>query len=200
MSYHSRAPKERMAPAEGVAHEKYEGGSGPNSYLVYTWCDPDKGFYLLAYGGRRMRPDVYQRYRNEENRDKARDEYLSGCRKRSEAVEAEKALDNPLKVGDLLECSWGYEQTNVDFYQVVKTSRRSVMLRKISSRSVDGSQGFMSCKVTPCKDQFVGEPMTKRVSVRKDRDGKVSCSVTMTSYAYAYPCKENAEAYCSWYG
>jgi hypothetical protein len=200
MSYrfYNRGPTERMAPAEGVPHEKYEGGSGPNAYLVYTWCDPSKGYYLLAYRGRRMRPDVYQLYRSEEGRDKARDERLEMYRERVKAVEAEKALDNPLKVGDLLRCSWGYEQTNVDYYQVVAASRRGVTLREVAAESVEGSGNGMSDRVRPVKDKFVGEPMKKRVQVYRS-GGEVACSVTMTSYSHAYPCGENETAYRSWY-
>jgi hypothetical protein len=58
----------------------------------------------------------------------------------------------------------------------------------------------MSCKLKPCKDEFVSDAVLKKlVQVRVDSDGKVSCHVSMSSYANAYPCDENTEAYCSWY-
>lgn len=38
----------------------------------------------------------------------------------SESVKTENKFDFNVKVGDIFECSWGYEQTNVDFFQVVK--------------------------------------------------------------------------------
>ena len=32
-------------------------------------------------------------------------------------------IEQPLKINDILVSSWGYDQTNVDFYQVVKVSK-----------------------------------------------------------------------------
>jgi len=201
MSYgytlYTPVPKQRMAPADGVPHEKYEGGKGAQAYLVYTWFEEGKGYYLLVYGGRRMRPDAYRRYRTEETRDANRDEYLKRYRERAEQAEREKALANPLKVGDLLRCSWGYEQTNVDYFQVVKATKRSVTLREIAAKSV-GATGPMSDRCAPEKDNFVGEPMSKRVRVYL-RNGEPQVSVKIYSHAYAYPCSENETSHRSWY-
>lgn len=48
-----------------------------------------------------------------------------------------------VKVGDFFECSWGYDQTNVDFYKVVgfTKSGKSVHLQKWSQASVEGHEG-----------------------------------------------------------
>ena len=40
-----------------------------------------------------------------------------------------------LAVGEILSSSWGYEQTNWDFYQIVKVSNKSIWLREIESES-----------------------------------------------------------------
>ena len=37
------------------------------------------------------------------------------------------------KVGDILYSSWGYYQTNIDFYKVVKVSEFSVLIQKLNS-------------------------------------------------------------------
>jgi len=51
--------------------------------------------------------------------------------------------------------SWGYEQTNVDFYQVVERRGRVVKLRRIATSTVPGSEGFMSDRCVPVKDAFL---------------------------------------------
>jgi hypothetical protein len=190
-----------MAPAEGVPHEKYEGGKGAKAYLVYTWHDPAKGYYLLAYGGRRMRPDAYYRYQTEEQRDKARDERLASYHEKIAAAEREKAVANPLKVGDLLRSSWGYDQTNVDYYQVTKVTKRSVEIREVGLEHVEGSgcANGMADRVRPRKDKFLSEPKRKLVQVWVEKDGTVRCSVKVRSFAYAYPCSEDETTYRSWY-
>jgi hypothetical protein len=61
-----------------------------------------------------------------------------------------------LKVGDIMVSSWGYEQTNVDFYQVTKTTLKSVWVREISKlKGVEGDSS-MAGKVMPIKDDFKG--------------------------------------------
>ena len=36
-----------------------------------------------------------------------------------------------IKVGDVWSSSWGYDQTNVDFYKVIKKTNKMIWLRKI---------------------------------------------------------------------
>lgn len=82
-----------------------------------------------------------------------------------------------LKVGDVLSCSWGYDQTNVDYFQVVELfGKRGVVIRKIACESID--TGFMQGKCVPAMGQFIGEPMRKQVSE--------SGSVRIYSFASAY--------------
>ena len=41
------------------------------------------------------------------------------------------------KVGDILYDSWGYDQTNIDYYEVVRTSKASVWIRSIAREMTD---------------------------------------------------------------
>lgn len=68
---------------------------------------------------------------------------------------ARALFQNPYKVGDILHHSWGYDQTNCDFYQVVEVKKASVVLRKIGATTVPGSEGFMSESLMPEKDAFI---------------------------------------------
>lgn len=68
---------------------------------------------------------------------------------------AKSQYQNPYKVGDILHHSWGYDQTNCDFYQVVEVKKASVVLRKIGTKTVSGSEGFMSESLMPVKDAFI---------------------------------------------
>jgi hypothetical protein len=61
----------------------------------------------------------------------------------------------PYKVDDILHHSWGYEQTNCDFYQVVAVKGQSVSLRKIAHRQVSGGGAAMSAMVMPILGQYV---------------------------------------------
>lgn len=63
--------------------------------------------------------------------------------------------------GDVLVSSWGYDQTNVDFFEVLcVNSARTVTVCQIKSRII----GDRQC--VPCVGQYIGEPMRKRLTRR----------------------------------
>lgn len=73
-----------------------------------------------------------------------------------------------VSVGDILEYSWGYDQTNVDFFQVVKVSGSSLRLRPIQSKVSE--TGFMSGNSVPLKgvwkkNSIYPDEFTKRYKV-----------------------------------
>jgi hypothetical protein len=43
-----------------------------------------------------------------------------------------------VKPGDIFECSWGYDQTQNDFYEVVRVTATKAEVRPIGSKLVDG--------------------------------------------------------------
>lgn len=97
-------------------------------------------------------------------------------------------------VGDILCCSWGYEQTNIDYYQVVAVTKASVKIREIASQHVGGGTGYDL--VAPVRDRFMegnipgtnkrweGRSITKRFTV-SDHYG-YCCRVTDHSHAYLW--------------
>ncbi|MCJ7743522.1 MAG: hypothetical protein MUO99_03065 [Dehalococcoidales bacterium] len=92
---------------------------------------------------------------------------VSADRKKMKA-EARARFVNPYKVGDILHHSWGYDQTNCDFYQVVEVKKASVVLRKIGTKTVPGSEGFMSDSLMPEKDAFITKGF--QALTKHDRD------------------------------
>jgi hypothetical protein len=74
-------------------------------------------------------------------------------------------LKNPFVIGDILYDSWGYEQTNIDFFQVTNVTDKSVYLRPIASEIVSGTEGRDSANVKPVKDKFIGEEIRKPLVV-----------------------------------
>ncbi len=66
------------------------------------------------------------------------------------------AMPNPadigVSVGDIFSCSWGYDQTNYNFYEVVGLTGASVKVRPVRSNRV-GSSGQQNL-VVPAKGQY----------------------------------------------
>lgn len=48
-------------------------------------------------------------------------------------------MSNPYKIGDILYNSWGVDQTNIDWYEVVKVTPKSVKLTMIEGAEVETS-------------------------------------------------------------
>jgi hypothetical protein len=97
----------------------------------------------------------------------------AAARKLAKAEAKKKAyanLVNPFKVGDIFYDSWGYEQTNIDFYQVVAVGPKSVTLRELASEQVE-STGWASGRVVPKVGEFTGPPALKKLQVLVNPDG-----------------------------
>ena len=110
-------------------------------------------------------------------------------RKAKRAAERAAAKEN-VKEGDIFVASWGWEQTNVDAYQVVAKKGATVTLREIALESVEGSEAFMSDRVVPVKDAFIGEEFEKRITGR---------GINISDCQYASPMGDREDFYRSWY-
>ena len=93
-------------------------------------------------------------------------------------VEAKIAMPNPVdlgvKVGDIFYSSWGYDQTNVNFYEVTGLTGASVKVREVAQRVVpppDGKGHFTYEHVVPVPGQYIGGEMLKRLQDWGRSDG-----------------------------
>lgn len=122
-------------------------------------------FYGAAFAGKANKPLWHYAFRSQSNRIEEirktieiRKQYLETKKKQQEE---KNNFVHGLKVGDIMVCSWGYEQTNIDFYQVTEVRGKNVIIREIASKIVEG-QGSPTERVTAVPNHFIGEPMTKR--------------------------------------
>lgn len=73
------------------------------------------------------------------------------------------------RIGDILVSSWGYDQTNIDYYQVIAVTKASVRIREI--RTVRIASEGTSDVVAPARGAFVSTPFDtgKSAQVRSDK-------------------------------
>jgi hypothetical protein len=89
-----------------------------------------------------------------------------------------------VKVGDMFSSHWGYEQTNVDFYCVVKVTGKSAWLASVPSvRKYDGP---MSGTCRPVLKQPIELGAGKQHRIKTTGDGKVCFRLTSFSHAFPY--------------
>lgn len=117
-------------------------------------------FVALLFIGRAIKPTYHVYFSSDEKRNEYINSKISTYLERKKQTKTRRSLSNQpstLKVGDILYTSWGYEQTNVEFFQVVKTSGiRTVELMRINSQQVDSLSDYTD-KLMPIKDSFITE-------------------------------------------
>ncbi|HEX8865371.1 MAG TPA: hypothetical protein VF821_06895 [Lentzea sp.] len=74
---------------------------------------------------------------------------------RAAAKNKARECASSVEVGTVFAHSWGYDQTNVDFYQVVAKRGQMVEVRPIASTEIDGTAMAMSGHVTPVPGAFI---------------------------------------------
>ncbi|MGD0652262.1 MAG: hypothetical protein ABSA97_14190 [Verrucomicrobiia bacterium] len=127
--------------------------------------DRENVFLVKLWRGNAQSPTHFYRFPTAEARDqwiieqkRQTDQRVAGKLKRDTERAAERdafrAADH-VKVGDIFEHSWGYDQTNIEYFEVVAVGNKTVKVRQIAAKAVEGTQGFMSQTVRPCPGQFL---------------------------------------------
>jgi hypothetical protein len=146
--------KARYIPKGANCILEHENGSA-----LYTYEAAGK-FYVIAFWGTSGKSQFHECYRVEAQRDQRVIDWKRGVESsvafRTERKAKKSAWVNPLKVGEILHSSWGYDQTNVEFYVVTKVSGKRVWIRQIASDYE--ATGHMCGNTWPAMPiRFVGE-------------------------------------------
>lgn len=160
-----------------------------DSIEVYS-KEVDGKFLVMGFAGKRTRPDFYYRFTTKERMNEYISKWRTNLENHNERVIArrkERSAPHTLKVDDIMVCSWGYEQTNIDYYQITKLIGSTMVEIRQIQEEVVGQSGYHN-KVVPMKDNFIqprweGDtyrclPMRKKV--------KNGNSVSVYSFANAY--------------
>ena len=150
--------KERIIPIHTSKIEE-------NGSVVYLMDKCQAKFFK----GRAINPTHYIQFRTEEHRDQYIKKFFNDvaeslaykAKRKAEAEEAKKKAVSDCDVGDIYVDSWGYDQTNVDFYKVIERKKASATIVKIGKTCV--YDNGPTTKVVPDPDRIVGESMLKRI-------------------------------------
>lgn len=157
--------------------------------------------YAMCFAGKAIKPTWHHRYSSAAAREGAIRRSIEEVERvqayratQAAAKKAAAAKGHGLEPGLILVSSWGYEQTNVDFYEVIeKIGATMVKIEKIGSqRATDArcGQSSMSDNVVPDPEKRTGEFSRHKAQP----DGRIKLS----SYASAYRW-DGLPKYCSWY-
>lgn len=123
-------------------------------------------FYALAFRGTAGKPAFHYSFKTEAAREECVQRFLEKCGAAAEYKAQRAAMRTAfvpsLQVGDVLVSRWGYDQTNVDFYEVVQASGKFVTVREIAQEREYDSDMTGAC--VPVPGRYIGEPVRKKVS------------------------------------
>jgi len=140
---------------------------------VYRFNNPAGEPAAIAYKGRSGKAAWRFKFADKHKRDEYISKYVMNQRHYKQEAEKEKAerkakeeeARKSIKVGDIFHNSWGYDQTNCDFYQLVKISPsgKTGYFRPIHGKgNGEALDNAMSAKLKACKDDFIGEEILSR--------------------------------------
>ncbi len=133
---------------------------------VYTYETTNEAgqprYLAVVFAGKANTPLFHERFRTPEHRQREIEEAANRRRAHLARV-AERAAErhnyqHDVKVGDMFSTSWGYEQTNVNFFEVTEVHGKALVLREIGQREVDHAH------VVPVPGKYYGDSI--RVVVR----------------------------------
>lgn len=152
--------------------------------FFYGKSKKSKGSYRYA-NLEKMICRIEDRIKEQFDRNVAKEE-----RKKSDAIMA-KENRSKVKVGDVFHTSWGYENTHVEYFQVVaKRTATQVLVRQIGQTQEDN--GFMSGRAKCTPDIFIGE-------IKKCTIDKYGNLVKADEYGHnAYPGNIEDTHHVSW--
>lgn len=145
----------------------------PNGNGVAYRLADDKGrVIVMGFAGAAGNHSFYESYRKPELAENRISEFFANLQEHKLRVIARRAESNAgheLKIGDIISNSWGYDQTNVDFYKIMKTTKHFVWLQKIPGSLVeDGGCGPMSGSTVADREGTPFGPLTMHKATGKN--------------------------------
>lgn len=135
--------------------------------VAYTY-ESSGALYALAFSGRRSTAAFHYRYSTEQHRAQAIEKFFAGVEAHARYKQEHKLRQKELKaeflakieVGSIFVTCWGYDQTNVEWYEITGVKGSMVRLRRIAAQTT--GTGYLCGTTTPVKGAFIGEEL-KRV-------------------------------------
>jgi hypothetical protein len=141
----------------------------------------------MCFVGKAIKPTWFYRFKSVEQRNKEIEQTFARVqakadRKAQEKAKKSEAMQNHgVAVGDVFRCSWGYDQTNIDYYEVIAITGKTATICRIGCLSEN--TGFLQGDSVPQLGAFIGKPKKKLIQKRSIDS---EAYLTMNSYSTAF--------------
>ena len=142
-----------------VMYDKRVGKLSQDNKVLYP--------HLIVYHKKKQKPISNFYYLSLGNREKEilklKEQELSNKQREEQFIKAAQEKNHKIQVGTILYSSWGYEQTNIDFYIVIERKNQIIILQEIGCKiTQDNRNDRGKCIADPNTKK--GDPFKKRLS------------------------------------
>lgn len=136
-----------------------------NADVLFCLYGTDDRPCAMAFVGKAQKPTWQYYFKNNEQREKRIKATIEACEAKQQFKDKLKKdrqeAPRGLEIGDILRASWGYDQTNIDYYEVTGlTGKRMVWLRKIGAVSIDTNWAQGECAPEP--GLYISKPFKRQ--------------------------------------
>jgi hypothetical protein len=162
----------------------------------------------IGYRGKSSKHSFFYRFKDDENMmqyiNKFIDSVIKSENEKRERksiakgfMESMKASDN-FSVGDIVVNTWGWEQTNVEFYQVVEVLNKKIRVNEVYQTLIpDEGLSSMAGYVMPRIDNFINSEKSFLLSLKVDEKNRVR--ICNPKSFYYFKKWDGKKEYNSWY-
>lgn len=177
--------------------------------VVYYFTTPTGKPAAIAYNAGAIKNHAWKwAFHTEDERTAYTENWFNNLSEHAAKIAADRATAKTWRhdwtPGTILDGSWGYDQTNIEYYQVISVSptSNSITIREIAQETVPGSSGRdFSDQRTPCPGQFIGPE--RRALVQRSYNGEAGLHITLRpnerdGYRIYLDKWDGRPRYCSW--
>lgn len=163
--------------------------------VVYVYPFAKK-YGAIAYLPKARKASFHYTFKRDVDMDKYIADWFAGLRASKELKskwKAERSKPHTLQVGDIVTNSWGYDQTNVDWYRVTRTTSHYVWLKPVCS-TIEQT-GFMSGRESLKLDENL-----KPIDAEGGKETKHHATGETVNFRHGSGSKHTGgDQYSSWY-
>lgn len=157
----------RWFPKDATIVDHPDGADfGVAAIAEYTKNTVKQCWQVIGYRKTAGKPEFNNLYSVKEQAEEKIQNFFKSINQHSEFVaDRRKARNAPhsFNVGDIIYNSWGYDQTNIDFYEVVRKTPHFVFIRELQGKSGEGTGPF-SGTISACPGMYASDKIEQHAA------------------------------------
>jgi hypothetical protein len=156
----TKAARIQQCPPDAVMTERPELGA-----VYFTFSTGLGKPCAVGFTGRKGKPAFRYQFADETRRANYVGEWLKGLEENKRLDDEMNMQAHPFKAGDILYNSWGYEQTNINWFKVLTCTDSTLVIQEVAAMQTPQDNEHFNDRGTsvPNLDKVIGSPRRVRI-------------------------------------